>query len=83
MVVLVRQRADGLLSAAYGIFPRAASGFLMRKWFAKPHEANKQQVFQMVWGIGQDGRGDKELRLRAHVVPGQSKTVVFLRGFGF
>jgi len=42
MVVLVRQRADGLLSAAYGIFPRAASGFLMRKWFAKHHEANKR-----------------------------------------
>jgi len=48
MVVLVRQCADGLLSAAYGIFPRAASGFLMRKWFAKHHEAKKQQVFQMV-----------------------------------
>jgi hypothetical protein len=27
--------------------------------------------------------GDEELRLREHVVPGQSKTVVFLRGFGF
>jgi len=48
MVVLVRQHAAGFLSAALWHFPRAASGFLMRKWFAKHHEASKQQVFQMV-----------------------------------
>jgi hypothetical protein len=48
MVVLVRQHANELLSAALWHLPMAVSGFLMRKWFAKHHEATKRQVFQMV-----------------------------------
>jgi hypothetical protein len=38
----------GLLSAVLLHLQMAASGLPMRKWFAKHHESNKRQGFQMV-----------------------------------